>query len=590
MSTDVKAPQDGSFERQVFPSKDSGPDGFQTDPIARKRKLTGPEERRPTHGRPPPSTPTVGVGPDLASPSSLRKRKYLRSGVERFNSPKRFLLGGNITDPLNLNALCTNEEAGRAVNEVTPRSSPLPLPQHRMQVNVIVPLNINDPLNLNTANGSESSNANASAMPRRAKRRPRHRKKLNSAPPLISQGGSVHQQQLLSESSVMVQAKEEPAAGAAAGADSDSCQLLPPPAATSGGVMVCATKPSSRTANVRLAAGAAAISCVGAPCNSSGSRSAATTVALQTGKQAAGAKHRERFVHGNYSRYYAYRNPDFVEDARLAHFKEEWFVGKDVLDIGCNVGHITMTVARDYHPKKITGIDIDSHLISLAKKTMRYYIRDRGVGGGTTTFPVSMAICYGPIAAPIASSTCTGTFPSNVCFVQADYSLERDELLDLQREEYDVILALSITKWLHLHHGDAGLRRTFKRMYRQLRPGGRLVLEPQQWPSYKRRKNLTEKIRENFNAIQFRPDQFSEYLLSKEVGFSTCEEINVESNKSKGFRRPLFVFTKAAAEVLSTTDHGESCEGSACTSADEGAPTSLQSTEALDNVPSDVLK
>ena len=63
--------------------------------------------------------------------------------------------------------------------------------------------------------------------------------------------------------------------------------------------------------------------------------------------------------------------------------------------------------------------------------------------------------------------------------------------LEQQREEYDVILGLRITKWIHLNYGDVGLQWTFRRMYKQLRPGGLLVLEMQPWKSYRKKKKLT---------------------------------------------------------------------------------------------------
>ena len=75
--------------------------------------------------------------------------------------------------------------------------------------------------------------------------------------------------------------------------------------------------------------------------------------------------------------------------------------------------------------------------------------------------------------------------------LQGNYVPESEVGVASTAPEYDVILALSITKWVHLNWGDAGIRRMFRKIYSHLRPGGRLVLEPQPFASYARKKKLT---------------------------------------------------------------------------------------------------
>lgn len=53
-------------------------------------------------------------------------------------------------------------------------------------------------------------------------------------------------------------------------------------------------------------------------------------------------------------------------DIRLQVFEmhRHLFQNKDVLDIGCNVGHISIAVARTLGARSVVGIDIDPVLIS----------------------------------------------------------------------------------------------------------------------------------------------------------------------------------------------------------------------------------
>ena len=80
-----------------------------------------------------------------------------------------------------------------------------------------------------------------------------------------------------------------------------------------------------------------------------------------------------QYPYGNYDSYYSYRLvPSSLGsrgpiDVRLRAFRQEWFTGKDVCDIGCNAGLVSASVARVYSVRSMVGFDIDATLVSKAR-------------------------------------------------------------------------------------------------------------------------------------------------------------------------------------------------------------------------------
>lgn len=137
-------------------------------------------------------------------------------------------------------------------------------------------------------------------------------------------------------------------------------------------------------------------------------------------------------------RYYGYRNQHSEVDLRLLCFSshKEVFEGKDILDIGCNIGHITLSIARDFGARTIVGIDIDKKLIEIARKNIKHYVKssetpphcqEEQVDGhkkSSEFFPISMPILYGPIEIPgFTKESNSRRFPKNVIFKHVSISL-----------------------------------------------------------------------------------------------------------------------------------------------------------------------
>ncbi|KAF4753485.1 hypothetical protein FOZ63_009312 [Perkinsus olseni] len=280
----------------------------------------------------------------------------------------------------------------------------------------------------------------------------------------------------------------------------------------------------------------------------------------------------------------------------------DFFHDKTVLDIGCNIGFVTFYVAYILGARRVVGVDIDHTLIDQALRQLRKYKHDgfplnevptsslsahkstsigrRRAAALEPTFPIALTRRAGvpPITNKVLSIAeqhvenfvkpfgrekvehISDRFPFNIEFRSEDVSRDTVDI-DVndgstitvpspcihEKGKYDVIFLLSVIKWIHYHHGDEGVKHVFSKIYGLLKPGGLFIFEPQDWKSYRKKRNLTKEIRANFNSIKLRPTQFVDYL-EKEVGFvlectlkpspatATCDV--------RGFDRPIHLLRK----------------------------------------------
>lgn len=126
----------------------------------------------------------------------------------------------------------------------------------------------------------------------------------------------------------------------------------------------------------------------------------------------------------------------------------------------------------------------------------------------------------------------------------------------IDRGSFDCITAFSVTKWIHLHSGDDGIRYFFSKVRDLLAPGGRFIVEPQSWKSYKsaackmkkHKDGLVDSVGDStyffrLGDLKIRPDDFCT-MLPEEFGLQFIRRLQPPSKTATGFDRDIYMFQK----------------------------------------------
>ena len=281
------------------------------------------------------------------------------------------------------------------------------------------------------------------------------------------------------------------------------------------------------------------------------------------------------FVHGNYDRYYGYRLPgatnrdavsgdkdgqdaqgdkrgtegeDEDEDPRIGLLEKGWFHKKRCLDVGCNEGVMTLGLVKKFKTETMMAIDLDESLIKRACVNLR-----KARSAAAAEHAASQQAQQHPKRRKLAKQTMKSL--SQTWFVHGNVLASK-----VEPNSFDCITALSVTKWIHLHSGDGGIRYFFSKVCDLLAPGGKFICEPQGWRSYK---SAVAKVKRGgagavadtsyfgrLHELTLRPEDFAD-VLANEFGLRLSRELRVaggsegKKKKKRGFEdRTMYLFVK----------------------------------------------
>ncbi|KAH9026108.1 Bicoid-interacting protein 3-domain-containing protein [Lactarius hengduanensis] len=295
-------------------------------------------------------------------------------------------------------------------------------------------------------------------------------------------------------------------------------------------------------------------------------------------------------THGNYHNYhgYHYHHPG-GHDSRLALLPRDLLTDARVLDVGCNEGWVSCEIgasflfvslrllAQSRGARRVVGVDIDDVLVRMAWRRRRTLWSHQAPFSESSSsasrtkrkrsplppkppvvdyFPASCQHMFGPLPIPptdtFHSDTANHKFPHNITFRRADWRTRLATTSSLRKllsfphcvvkvvADSRMLVRFSVSKWIHLNGGDAGLRRFFERVHATLVLGGAFVLEAQPRESYTKARKLHPTLQENAQTLQLQPEGFETVLCS--MGFRHVQMLG-EPGKGR-FRRPVDLYIK----------------------------------------------
>lgn len=241
-----------------------------------------------------------------SKPMSLKRQK----SAHHYPHRTKFLLGGSISDPLNLNGLMNAKTSEPVAVERPP-------PRTDNVVNLILRPNIKDPLNLEGTYDEDHANLLSSEVARKKSRL--------SKDDMEVRGGSANLTRANFDEIRRNIAKRRRAHSFTVASSSCSSVALidrqkSAPEGVVGESMVVVGQEEVVEEVLEERVEKRTVKIVEKP------------VVMEPEPKF--EKNGFRFRFGNYNRYYGYRNPANEGDPRLDYFRQDWFAGKCVLDVG----------------------------------------------------------------------------------------------------------------------------------------------------------------------------------------------------------------------------------------------------------------